>query len=64
MLWTERETARRLGISPRTLRRWRDDGIGPDWIRLRQPHGSVRYDESAVRRWVREQTRRMSNSGG
>lgn len=31
---SEPEAARRLGISPRTLQRWREEGGGPAFVRL------------------------------
>ena len=51
-LLTERETARRLGVSSQALRRWRSIGAGPPWLRI--GFRLVRYDLGALRRWVEE----------
>lgn len=31
---TTEEFARRYRVKPRTAQRWREQGIGPDWVRL------------------------------
>jgi predicted DNA-binding transcriptional regulator AlpA len=42
-----------LGVSEATLRRWRDKGVGPAYIRA--PGGRViRYRRSDVEAWLRE----------
>jgi hypothetical protein len=51
-LLTERETARRLSVSPHALRYWRAHGGGPPWIRLGER--LIRYDLAALRKWVEE----------
>jgi excisionase family DNA binding protein len=40
------EVARLLGVSTRTLRRWREAGTGPAWRRL--SYRTVRYDAKTV----------------
>lgn len=52
----ERELADMLGVSPRTLRRWREGGSGPPFVAA---GGRVRYRLASVERWAqqREQTR-------
>lgn len=48
------EVARRLGVHPETLRRWRLAGDGPPVARL---GGRWRYPAAALRRWVEGRTR-------
>ena len=40
--------------SPRTIERWRTSGKGPDFIKIGR---RVLYRESAIRRWLNQQTR-------
>lgn len=46
---SERELAEQLGLSTRTLLRWRLQGVGPPFVRLGR---SVRYSGAAVREWM------------
>lgn len=48
-LLTEREVAGLYHISLSTVRRWRQKGKGPDFIKL---GASVRYERAAVLSWV------------
>ena len=48
---TEAEVARRLGVHPRTIQRWRSEEKFPI-PRLRLP-GHVRYLESDVAKWLK-----------
>lgn len=42
-----REMAERLSLSTVTLKRYRERGVGPRWIRLPGgPRGAIRYPES------------------
>ena len=41
-----------LGVSRRTLRRWRQSRVGPPWIQI---GSSVRYFESSVANWLAAQ---------
>ena len=43
-----------LGRSAATLKRWRAEGVGPNWIEL---HGRVSYDVSVLLRYIQENTR-------
>jgi len=52
-LLDERETARRLAVSPHALRFWRAHGKGPPWVRLGER--LIRYDLAELRRWISEQ---------
>jgi len=48
------EAAEILGRSAATLKRWRAEGVGPNWIEL---HGRVSYDVSVLLRYIQENTR-------
>lgn len=46
--------ARRLGVSPRTVERWREEGHdGPPWIPIGR---RIMYDPVAIDAWLAEQT--------
>jgi len=49
-----REAAEILGRSAATLKRWRYEGIGPNWIEL---EGRVSYDMSVLREYIQKNTR-------
>jgi hypothetical protein len=38
-----------LDVSPRTVARWRQLGIGPDWVRV---GGQIRYPPGDLALWV------------
>lgn len=46
--------AKILGRSAVTLKRWRHEGIGPDWIEL---EGRVSYDVAVLVEYIRKNTR-------
>ncbi|WAB84966.1 helix-turn-helix domain-containing protein [Microcella daejeonensis] len=46
---TEKEAAARFQLNPKTLRRWRADGTGPNFLRL---GAAVRYHESHLDEWA------------
>ena len=48
------EAAEILGRSAATLKRWRAEGVGPNWIEL---NGRVSYDVSVLLRYIQENTR-------
>lgn len=52
-----RETADLLHRSVRTLARWRDDGVGPEYVRTES--GGICYLLSDVNKWLatRKETR-------
>ena len=54
----EKWVAATLSVSVQTVRRWRYDGGGPDFLRL---GGSIRYREADVEKWMAAQ--RVSSSG-
>ena len=47
-----KEVAERAGVSPITTKRWRAQGYGPPWMRLKGPLGEVRYPESEFEKWM------------
>lgn len=51
--WTEDELATFLGLAPITVRFWRRDAKGPNWIRLGR---LVRYRRADVEAWLKTQT--------
>jgi predicted DNA-binding transcriptional regulator AlpA len=50
MLITQREVARRLTLSVRSLERWRVSGTGPRYVRLSR--GRIAYRIEDVDAWV------------
>lgn len=46
-----------LGRSPATLKRWRYEGIGPNWIEM---EGRVSYDVAVLLEYIRKNTRTPS----
>ena len=48
------EAAKILGRSAVTLKRWRHEGIGPNWIEL---EGRVSYDLAVLSEYIRRNTR-------
>jgi len=56
-LMTSDEVAEYLKVQPQTLRRWRQLGIGPLYIRVGSGSRSpVRYEREEVERWLKENT--------
>jgi DNA-binding transcriptional MerR regulator len=53
-LLTEKEAARRLTVSTRSLQRWRTKGVGPNF---RKFGGLVRYTEEDLERFIVESFR-------
>jgi predicted site-specific integrase-resolvase len=50
---TTQEVADRLQVSPRTLRQWRQIGVGPPYIKLGDsPQSECRYPEDALEAWL------------
>lgn len=43
-----------LGRSPATLKRWRYEGVGPNWIEM---EGRVSYDVSVLLEYIERNTR-------
>ncbi|MDH3664216.1 MAG: helix-turn-helix domain-containing protein [Alphaproteobacteria bacterium] len=57
-LLNEHEVARELGLSVKTLRKWRWSGDGPDFIKIGR---AVRYERQAIDA-LKEAGRRTSTS--
>ena len=53
-LVSTRDAAEILGRSPATLKRWRLEGTGPNWIEL---EGRVSYDVGVLRDFIVKNTR-------
>lgn len=53
-LYNEKETAKLLSMSVKTLQRYRYTGGGPIYVKLGK---SVRYKESDIAKYVSERTR-------
>lgn len=52
-----RKAAEILGRSPATLKRWRYEGIGPEYVEMER---RVSYDVEALLEFIRENTRTPS----
>jgi len=52
------DVAKRLRVSVRTLRDWRDRGIGPVWVRV---GSKPRYRTAALDVWLDQQTVQTTN---
>jgi predicted site-specific integrase-resolvase len=52
-----RRAAAILGRSPNTLKRWRYEGIGPEYVEM---EGRVRYDTAKLLEYIQECTRTPS----
>lgn len=61
-LLAEKEVAKRLGFSPRTLQKWRRTGSGPVFMRI-SPR-CVRYREEDLEAWLKERRRRSTSDEG
>ena len=55
------QAAKRFGLSPRTLERYRVTGEGPEYVKMGH---AVRYSLSALRRWIKGRTRRSTSDDG
>ena len=52
-----RRAAEILGRSPNTLKRWRYEGVGPDWIEIERRIG---YDVAVLAEYIRQNMRTPS----
>ena len=62
-LLTTKDVARRLGISERTVYRWRRESLGPPFLRLSKAASSIRYDAAKLEQWIDEQTDKATAGG-
>lgn len=46
------QAAAYLGMSTKTLKKWRSKGTGPAYSRISHSHSRVRYRKSALDAWV------------
>lgn len=46
-----REASRIIGVSTRTLTRWRQAGEGPPWVKLGGATSPVRYPAAGLKAW-------------
>ncbi len=51
-LLTSKEMARELGVGEGSLRKWRMEGRGPDYILV---EGAIRYEATALNRYLDKQ---------
>ena len=63
MLLTEKQAAKILGFSPRTLQKWRGRGDGPAFLKI-SSRGAVRYRRSDLEDWVANRLRRSTSDVG
>lgn len=61
-LLTEKQAARFLGFSARTLQSWRSRGGGPRYVSV-SPR-CVRYRPEDLRRWIEERVRTSTSDPG
>lgn len=53
-LISTKDAAEMLGKTANTLKRWRYEGIGPDYVEV---EGTIRYDVAVLEEYVRKNTR-------
>lgn len=58
----EQEAAALIGMTVFALRRWRQLGVGPAYIRLRGRRGRILYERAELLRFVRQYTVTTSES--
>ena len=52
---TSKQVAEKLGLSEKTVSRWRSEGVGPPYHKLGFSRLSpVRYDPDALETWMKE----------
>ena len=61
MLITEKQLAERWGYSPATLRKWRIEGRGPDFLKI---GFGVRYSIETIEAEEEKNLRRSTSDGG
>ena len=63
LMLTEKEAARVLGFSYRTLQKWRGIGAGPLFVKATS-RGAVRYRRSDLLDWVNRRLRHSTSDDG
>ena len=61
-LFTESAAAHRMGVSPRTLQKWRITGEGPPFVRLSSR--CIRYRLQDMADWTQGRLRRSTSQTG
>lgn len=61
-LLKESETARYMGVSAKTIRNWRDCGVGPDYLKLEGMDKIIRYDIETLNNYISAHPRRKSTT--
>ena len=54
ILLTTEDVSKRWLINPATVRKWRKDKVGPDYILL--PNGTIRYRKSVIQKHESQNT--------
>jgi predicted DNA-binding transcriptional regulator AlpA len=57
--YTVKELEEILSVSRTTLYDWRQEGIGPPWIKV---SGTIRYPKSGFQEWLEEETDRQRSA--
>ena len=50
VMLNEKQVAKELGVSTLTLKKWRWEGKGPEWVKIER---TVRYKRSDVDKWIK-----------
>lgn len=58
---TEQEAAVFLGVVPKTLQAWRQQGRGPRFLKIGR---AVRYDVDTLDEWLQSQERQSTSDSG
>jgi len=61
-LYDEKQTAKYLGVSVRTLRNWRWSGRGPEYVAL--SGRLIRYELTRIQDWVKSKRRKSTSDCG
>jgi len=61
-LVTEKQAAKMLSVSPRTLRNWRTRGGGPRFVKISER--CIRYRIADLNEWTKERTKHSTSDLG
>ncbi len=61
-LVTEKQAAKLLSVSPRTLRNWRTRGGGPRFVKI--SGRCIRYSIADINEWTKKRTKRSTSDLG
>ncbi|MCP4545111.1 MAG: helix-turn-helix domain-containing protein [bacterium] len=62
LLMTEKEAAKILGFSARTLQKWRMNGNGPKFVHASSR--AIRYSHCELERWIEDRMRTSTSDTG